>query len=205
VAKQLSRQPLGYPKKEASPMDFILKTEEFVNKWSEFIAPQRRPKTGFIPSAYESILRVAGIENINYATFQDDFDLDKNKLPLLPNKNNLSSVGIAITKKYPQIKLKRSIFPRGEGKQKLELIERIISKKRFVLITMNMWSTTGQDKCQPQLVVDMDENNLYFLSIVVGTKPMVYKVTYSSSVQKNKLIQIHDIYDGGHDVVYLYE
>jgi len=34
--------------------------------------------TGCIPTAFEILFRAAGKSGINFTTFQDDFDLDKN-------------------------------------------------------------------------------------------------------------------------------
>jgi len=47
--------------------------------WGKYVISQRRPRTGCIPTGYEILIRAAGIPGIDMNTFQDDFDLDKNK------------------------------------------------------------------------------------------------------------------------------
>jgi hypothetical protein len=183
-------------------MGFFKQWEDLFSKRKENVVDQRRPKTGIIPSGYESLLRTAGIENINYETFQDDFDLDKKRLPFLPKKNNFTSVGNVITKRYPHIRLKRIVFPRGEGKNKIKLLEKIIDKGRYALLSLNMFPLTGQRQCDICLAVDKDENSIIFQSSVLWNEA-IRKVSYSFSVRKDKLVQIHDLYNGGNEIVFI--
>jgi hypothetical protein len=71
--------------------------------WRRFAIPQRRGMTGCIPTGYEMILRAAGAQGIDFDTFQDDFDLEKD-LPLTaPRINDFGSVAEAVRKKYPSV------------------------------------------------------------------------------------------------------
>ena len=45
--------------------------------WQKFAVHQRRQATGCIPTSYEIILRAAGIQGIDFNSFQDDFDIEE--------------------------------------------------------------------------------------------------------------------------------
>lgn len=46
--------------------------------WQNFAVHQRRSRSGCIPTGYEMILRAAAADGVDFAKFQDDFDLDIN-------------------------------------------------------------------------------------------------------------------------------
>ena len=79
--------------------------------WPKFVVKQKRPASGCIPTGYEMILRAAGVKNVNFTTFQDDFDLDQNAKPGDQGKNNFDSVAKAVQAKYPHVHLKKRDFP----------------------------------------------------------------------------------------------
>jgi hypothetical protein len=56
--------------------------------WQKYAVPQRYPLTGCIPTGYEIILRARGIDGIDYTTFQERFDLDKDLPEGAPQGNN---------------------------------------------------------------------------------------------------------------------
>jgi hypothetical protein len=166
--------------------------------WKEFVVSQRRPLTGCIPTGYETLLRAAGVSDVDFATFQDDFDLDKELNSGEVPQNNFESVSNAISRKYPHIQFKRIIFQKGEGQKKLQFIENNIRQKRLVLISLNMRPIANQAGWHIMPVVDMDDDFLY----------LVYVVQSDGNIQlmklpKQEFVRIHEQFDGGDDVAYL--
>lgn len=101
--------------------------------WQSFVVRQRRPKTGCIPTGFEILLRAAKAEGICFDTFQDDFDLDQHGgTP----RNNFGSVAAEVKKVYPNVVFTCKSFEKGEGNLKLECVERMISNKRPVLVSI---------------------------------------------------------------------
>ena len=45
-------------------------------EWEKYAVPQRRQLSGCIPTGYEMLLRAAEVPDIDFDTFQDEFDLD---------------------------------------------------------------------------------------------------------------------------------
>lgn len=166
--------------------------------WREFVVTQRHPQTGCISAGYETLLRAAGVSDVDFATFQDDFDLDKDLKAGEPPRNNFNSVSEAVSQKYPHIQFRRIIFPKGEGHKKLEFIENSISRKRLVLISLNMLPITNQSGWHIMPVVDMDDEHLF----------LVYAVQSNGEIKllklpKQEIVRIHEQFDGGDDVAYL--
>jgi hypothetical protein len=87
--------------------------------WQQYIVKQQRPATGCIPTAYELILRADNREGVNFETFQDEFDLDKDLRPGEQPRNNFESVAEAVQKKYPGIHFKHIGFPKGGATRNL--------------------------------------------------------------------------------------
>jgi hypothetical protein len=89
--------------------------------WQKHAVNQRRPATGCIPTTYEMMLRAANVAGIDFASFQDDFDLDKNGgAP----KNHLVSVGKAVQAKYPSPFPPNGPFKAGSGRVRPSLTPR---------------------------------------------------------------------------------
>lgn len=166
--------------------------------WKEFVVVQRRPLTGCIPTGYETLLRAAGVSDVDFATFQDDFDLDKDiEVGEIP-QNNFDSVSNAISQKYPHIQFKRIIFQKGEGQKKLKFIENNLNQKRLVLISLNMLPIANQSGWHIMPVVDMDDEYLYLVSAVRNNGEVQLM-----KLPKQEVVRIHEQFDGGDDVAYL--
>lgn len=165
--------------------------------WEQYAVPQRREKTGCIPTGYEMILRAAGVESINFDTFQDDFDLDKDLRPGQQPKNNFVSVADAVQRQYPHVNFKRECFEDGDGQKKLHFIEKMIKQKQLVLISLAL-EPFGEQGWHIMPVVDATDNELTLLWIMRddGSKEM-WKLL------KNRLVDIHAHYVGGKDIAYL--
>ena len=90
--------------------------------WQRYAVTQRRGMTGCIPTGYEIILRAAGAQGIDFDSFQDDFDLEKDLPPDAPRVNHFGSVANAVKAKYPSVVFSHRSFAKGEGLQKLAFV-----------------------------------------------------------------------------------
>lgn len=168
--------------------------------WHRFVVPQRRPLSGCIPAGYEMLLRAAGIPGIDFETFQNDFDLDKDLKVGDPPRNNFDSVSEVIHKKYPYVHFKRVVFLKGEGDKKLQFVVDSVNHHRLVLISLNMLPIVHRAGWHVMPVVDLDDLHLY----------LIYAVQEDGNAQvmklpKQKFIRIHEQFDGGDDLAYLEE
>jgi hypothetical protein len=160
--------------------------------WKKFAVHQRRDRTGCIPTGYEILLRAADAKGIDFASFQDEFDLDQHGGQ---PKNNFVSVGDAVKKKYPNVEFTRDSFPKGKGSEKLAKVEELIRNKKPTLVSLAI-SPDGGWHIMP--VVDSDADTLILLRHVdkAGTP-------HTLSVKKSDFVMRHDKWQGGEDVAYL--
>jgi len=143
------------------------------------------------------ILRSVCAQNIDFAAFQDDFDLDKDLGAGGMPRNNFETVADEVRKKYPHISFRREGFDKNKGDEKLKFVEKRLSKKQPVLVSIANEPFGGQGwHIMP--VVDATEDKLILLKNVDenGT-PETCELT------KEKFILIHEQYTGGDDVAYL--
>ena len=165
--------------------------------WSSFAVPQRRVQTGCIPTGYEMILRAVGVQGIEFATFQDEFDLEITRKQNEPFRNNFGSVAAAVRTKYPSVCIKVSRFASGDGVGKLRFVEEHLSQKRPLLISLAQ-KPFGRSGWHIMPVVDLDDEILTLLNIV--------QMNGNAKLQKlpkSEFVRIHDEYPGGDDVAYL--
>lgn len=165
--------------------------------WQSFAVPQRRLATGCIPTGYEMILRAAGVQGIDFASFQDQFDLDAARQPHEPYRNNFESVAAAVQARYPSVRFSVARFAQCDGAGKLRFVEEQVSQRRPLLISLAQ-SPFGGGGWHIMPVVDMDDSILTLLNIV--------RPDGSAEIQrlpKSELVRIHDNYPGGDDVAYL--
>ncbi len=94
-------------------------------EWEKYAVHQRRKATGCIPTSYEILLRSAGAENIDYDSFQDDFDLDRHGGK---PQNHFVPVAESVREKYPFVAFTCESFAKGDGSKKLERVK-ISSRK----------------------------------------------------------------------------
>ncbi len=166
-------------------------------EWEKYAVPQRRQLSGCIPTGYEMLLRAAKVPDIDFDSFQDEFDLDKGRLPHEVPQNDFESVAHRVNQKYPQIHFTRMAFPRGSGNDKLKFIEDCISRKQPILISLAMMPL-GINGYHIMPVVDSTESRLVLLYYMNedGVKTIM-------NLPKSELVRLHDAYDGGNDVAYL--
>jgi hypothetical protein len=144
------------------------------------------------------ILKAASIAGVDFATFQDEFDLDKDIAQTKqPARNNFDSVAAAVNKKYPHVIFKRLGFRKGEGQKKVQKIEEMIQGKRPVLISLALEPFGGQGwHIVP--VVDSDSDTFTLLWIVFSNGQCETK-----KIKKALVAEVHEKFDGGDDIAIL--
>lgn len=165
--------------------------------WQQFAVHQRREKTGCIPAGYEMILRAAGALGVDFDSFQDDFDLEKDIPDDAPRVNHFGSVANAVSAKYPEIRFAFRTFPKNDGAGKLAFIEEQLAQRRPVLVSINnvIFSCAGWH-IMP--VVDIDKDNLVLLAKVTSDGRCVLV-----QLPKPVLVGVHEQYPGGEEVAWL--
>jgi hypothetical protein len=164
--------------------------------WQNFAVMQRRAQTGCIPTGYEMILRAAGATGIDFKTFQDDFDLEKDLPENAPRLNDFGSVAQAVRKKYPSVVFDFQTFAKGKGAAKLAFVEDRIRLGQPFLVSLALPPPGGGWHIMP--VVDADDGSLTLLwSISADGRPDLRKLL------KSDLVRIHDTHPGGEEVAYL--
>jgi hypothetical protein len=167
--------------------------------WQKYVVPQRNIMTGCIPTGYEVLLRAAGVEGVDYSTFQEDFDLD---LGLgrgqTEPRNNFRSVMEAIGRRYPHIRFEEQSFESGASK--IAFIDEMISKKRPVLVSITSVAQGIPRGWHIMPIVDATSDSYLLLVIVEpdGTPRTQW-------MPKKQVEHIHDNYEGGKEIAYLAE
>jgi len=137
--------------------------------WPRYAVPQRHARTGCIPTGYEFLLRAAGVEGIDFATFQDEFDLEFAGT----GQNNFQTVALAIQARYPLVSIGIEIF--GRGADKLGFIEQRLSRKQLLLLSLTLRQQGGWHIAP---IVDADSENLYLLwEILPDREAKVYELS----------------------------
>ncbi len=165
-------------------------------EWENSATTQKEPKTGCIPTGYEFLLKMAGIKNVNYESFQDDFDLNKRFND--PGAANFKSVADEIKRIYPFINIEIESFSKKEGQKKVDKIKGLIEKDQPVLISLNITEFSGKKSCHIMPVIGISDNQILLLRSYVDIgKPDLIGITFL------KIIEIHENYPGGEDIAYL--
>lgn len=165
--------------------------------WQKYAVDQRRPHSGCIPTGYEMILRSVGAKNVDFPSFQDDFDLDKDLKPGDRPKNNFESVAASVRSKYPAVRFCRVGFDQGKGTDKLAFVEKRLASGQPVLVSIANEPCGGKGwHIMP--VVDATDDDLILLKMVDSSG-----TPETCTLPKDEFVRIHDKYDGGDDVAYL--
>jgi hypothetical protein len=164
--------------------------------WKQHAVHQRRPMTGCIPTGYEMILRAVGAKGINFASFQDDFDLDVNLgRGQIEPKNHFGSVASEIRKQYPWVDFDWKQF--STGSEKVRFIDEQLVKQQPVLISLAQAPFGGRGwHIMP--VVDATEDQYLLLEFVESNGTLRTKW-----IAKADVAAIHDQHDGGCEVAFL--
>ena len=167
------------------------------SNWKDYWVPQRRSKTSCIAAGYEMLLRAKGAENINFDTFQDEFDLDKNA-ERGNFRNNFESVGKEIENKYPQVDCAWEAF--DKGCQKLAKVEKLLEQGELILVSLPIinWETGEPTGYHIMPIVAWDDNYLTLVTDNEGN-PKVLKY------EKWKIESLHDAVEikGGKEIAYI--
>lgn len=147
------------------------------------------------------ILRAANWKGVNFETFQDDFDLDKELKPGQQPQNNFDSVAQSIQAKYPGIRFKHVGFQKGEGQKKLAVVEDLIRQRLPVLVSLArvlLSPPYGGGGWHIMPVVDASNDALTLLwSVDDNNSPHTITLT------KADFVMIHDKCHGGDDIAFL--
>jgi hypothetical protein len=152
-------------------------------------------KTGCIPTCYEILLRAAGVTGIDYASFQDDFDLDQDGgAP----RNHFISVAEEIQRKYPFVEFACDSFTKGDGDKKLARVEDLIFHRKPVIVSLAN-AHFGGHGWHIMVVVDATEDALTLLEYVDPNGAAKTK-----TISKKEFIRVHNHYPGGVEIAYLW-
>lgn len=162
--------------------------------WKKYTASQRRLQTGCIPTAYEILLRAAGASGVDFAKFQDEFDLD---LHGGAPRNNFGSVAEEVQKKYPSVVFTCEAFAKGDGQKKLARVEGFLAARRPVIVSLAN-APFGGSGWHIMVVVDTTTTDLTLLEYVDSQGN-----AHTKSLSKAAFVTIHDNYEGGDDIAYL--
>jgi hypothetical protein len=166
--------------------------------WREFTVEQRRNLSGCIPTGFEMLVRAAGVTGVDLASFQDDFDLERDRRPGDPAINNFESVAEAVATKYPFLRFRRYAFPQGRGNDKLAFVESCLSQNRPVLVSLSLEGARLGHGWHIMLAIgDKGDELLLLDSKRPDGKHNVLRVP------KTELVRIHDEFPGGDDVAVL--
>ena len=165
--------------------------------WQKFAVHQRRPQSGCIPTGYQMILQWVDAQNIDFPSFQDDFDLDQGLQVGGTPRNNFESVAAEVRKKYPSVCFRRVEFDKTKGDEKLKFVEDRLAKKQPVLVSIAN-EPFGGHGWHIMPVVDATGDKLTLLKNVDANG-----TPETCEVSKAELVRIHNQYNGGGDVAYL--
>lgn len=165
--------------------------------WLSFAVPQRRQRTGCIPTGYEMLLRHASVGGVDFSTFQDDFDLDIN----LGNgqaeaRNDFGSVAAAVKKRYPWVTFDQRAF--ATGAEKVAFIDGMLAAKQPVLISLALKPRNRVGGWHIMPIVDATTDQYLLLWIVDpnGT-------AHTEWIDKSTMAAVHDQFEGGKEVAFL--
>lgn len=149
-----------------------------------------------LPTGYEMILRASVAKGVDFESFQDDFDLDitlggAQSQP----RNHFGSIADEIRKKYPWVEFGWKQFSSGE--EKIRFIDEQLLKQQPVLISLAQEPFGGRGwHIMP--VVDATEDQYLLLEYVESNGKL-----RTNWINKGKMADIHDQYDGGCEVAFL--
>ena len=123
-----------------------------IPNWQTFASHQRRSATGCIPTGYEILLRAAGATGIDFATFQDEFDLERPEVRTSELRNNFGSVADAVVARYPYVRFAERVF--DDGAEKVRAIDDLVAAGQPCLISLALSPGGG-----------------WHIMLVVGTSP----------------------------------
>lgn len=190
-------QEVGQAEKKKNGKKKNNKNASVFPNWKKFAVHQRRPQTGCIPTGYEMILRAAKVKQVDFTTFQDDFDLDKQlgKGQTAP-RNNFVSVAEAIRKKHPNIVFEQQVFETGADK--IAFIDKQLKTRKPLLVSVAVVQDGQLRGWHIMPIVDAKSSRYCLLQFVEANGEA--RIQW---ISKQQLADLHDQYEGGKDVAYL--
>lgn len=161
--------------------------------WKTHIVPQKHKETSCIAWTYEMLLRIRGAEGVDYATFQDEFDLGR-------DHNHFGSVASDIRSKYPNIQFEFEVKP--SGAEKIRFIEDLAARKIPIALSIPLeimpppLFAAGGFHIVPVVAID-DDNIGVMWGVEDNGEPILIKFN------KQQLAKVHDTFSGGKEVSFL--
>ena len=149
-------------------------------------------ENGCIPAGIEWILRYSKVSNIEFEGFQDEFNLENKKIAL----NNFKNVSKAVQEKYPQLKFEISDFDVSEAVKKIEKVKEVVEKNVPPLFSITRFY--GKFECHVMPVIGFDDQFLYLLDFSDACGNSLI-----SRVDQKFLIKLHQVWEEGHDLMWL--
>ena len=163
----------------------------FIKDWNVVITCQKY-ENGCIPAGIEWILRYAGVSDIKFEGFQDEFNLENKKIAV----NKFKTVTEAIQKEYPQLQFEILEFNIDEAAKKIEKVKELVEKNIPPLYSITRFY--GKFECHVMPVIGFDEQFLYLLDFSDACGNSLI-----SRVDQKFLIKLHQVWEEGHDLMWL--
>ena len=160
--------------------------------WQNYVIVQKRQATGCIPTCYQMLLCAAGVNGIDWTTFQDTFDLEKDGGP---PRNHFVSVAQEISKIYPNVVFRCEVFAKGKGSEKVIRINDLFSNGKLVLVSIAL-SPQGGWHLMP--LIEMDGSSMSMVHHADSNGLICI-----TRIQVNEVIRRHDSWPGGEEIAYL--
>ena len=161
-----------------------------LTKWKDALVLQKDHRLGAIAAGFEWMIRFNKIKDVNFETFQDDFNLQVNG----EGKNDLLFTAEAVKKIYPHISIKCQSF--STGKEKVAFIKELVSKNVPSMLSLTLSSKSNVSHEMP--VTFYDENYVRLVWRVGDTKnPDMLRIAYDDILIR------HRDWAGGKEIAWL--
>ena len=161
----------------------------YLPDWDKCLIEQRDLERGCIPTGYEWMIRVAGIEDVNLETFQEDFNLEARG----EGENNFDSIAEAVERRYPSVRIRRKSFETGEDK--VRFIRDLVEKGVPCLLSLTL-DPRGGWHIVPVIYADDQKMELVLLVDGQGRRKIC-------EIPLDEVIRRHNDWPGGEDVAWL--
>ena len=149
-----------------------------LTEWQKALVVQKDRKLGAIPAGFEWMIKLNGIEGVDFETFQDSFNLQSKG----DVQNTFGSVAEAVEGDYSHIKIKHKDF--YNCREKLDLIKDLID--RNVPCMMKFAISSKNNTAHEMPVVIYDENYMRFVwQVVDAKKPDMLRVAYNDIIDRH--------------------
>ena len=157
--------------------------------WNKYLVMQCDPELGCIPTGIEWMLRTVEFPGIDFAKFQDEFNLQANGR----GANDFVSIANAVQAKYPNVKIEHREFAIGE--EKVAFVRYLLEKGIPCLLSLAL-QPSGRWHIMPIIYID-DRVMKTIWSVGSDGKPVIHKYSLADIVNR------HNRWAGGKDVAWL--